>query len=120
MILSLFPKLLAHCPKPLPSLLACLAPTRHHQGVKLTGVLALALVGGTSHLLAQSPAGEENYVPPWMQEESKQTAALDWYVSPAVGISLIRDTDINQFSGGTSGTTVSSSSGFLSYDPGFR
>lgn len=55
-----------------------------------------------------------------MQEESKQTAALDWYVSPAVGISLIRDTDINQFSGSTSGTTVSSSSGFLSYDPGFR
>lgn len=78
------------------------------------------LLLGVVWTCAQTPAEDENYVPPWMKEEAKEVGGLDWYVAPALGVSLIRDTDINQFSGGTSGTTVSSSSGFLSYDPGFR
>lgn len=80
---------------------------------------AIALVG-TALVRGQTPAEDENYVPPWMKEEAKESGGLDWYVAPAFGASFIRDTDINQFSGSTSGTTVSSSSGFLSYDPGFR
>jgi hypothetical protein len=86
--------------------------------------LCLAILGtallGAGWTCAQTPAEDENYVPPWMKEESKEGGGLDWYVAPALGASLIRDTDINQFSGSTSGTTVSSSNGFLSYDPGFR
>ncbi|NBT24547.1 MAG: hypothetical protein EBQ51_01225 [Verrucomicrobia bacterium] len=69
---------------------------------------------------APPPVDEENYVPPWKTNDTKEATGFDWYVAPALGISLIRDTDINQFSGITSGTSVSSSTGFLSYDPGFR
>jgi len=82
-------------------------------------VLGAALLGA-AWTCAQTPVEDENYIPPWMKEEGKESSGLDWYVAPALGVSLIRDTDINQFSGSTSGTTVSSSSGFLSYDPGFR
>jgi len=83
-------------------------------------VFVLSLLGNAlGH--AQSTSEDENYVPPWVKEEkSKESEGLDWYVTPAIGISLVRDTDINQFSGSTGGTSVSSSSGFLSYDPGFR
>lgn len=83
-------------------------------------LLAPLLLVAAPLVLAQTPAEDENYVPPWMKEESKEAGGLDWYTAPALGASLIRDTDINPFSGSTSGTTVSSSSGFLSYDPGFR
>ncbi|NCW27334.1 MAG: hypothetical protein EBV83_03410 [Verrucomicrobia bacterium] len=82
-------------------------------------VLGTALLG-VAWGCAQTPAEEENYVPPWMMEEAKEGGGLDWYVTPALGVSLIRNTDINPFSGSTSGTTITSSSGFLSYDPGFR
>jgi len=63
---------------------------------------------------------EENYVPPWMNEEKKDVAGFDWYVAPAMGVSIVSNTDINQFSGSTGGTTVSSSTATLSYNPGFR
>ncbi len=84
----------------------------------LTGAISL----GQTPLAAPAPApvDEENYVPPWMKEESKESAGFDWYVAPALGISMIRDTDINQFSGVTSGTTVSSGAATLAFNPGFR
>ena len=69
---------------------------------------------------AATPVDEENYVPPWMKEEAKESDGFDWYVAPALGISMIRDTDINQFSGVTSGTTVSSGAATLAFNPGFR
>jgi opacity protein-like surface antigen len=83
-------------------------------------LLGLAWTCAQTQAPSPTPVDEENYVPPWMKEESKETGGLDWYVAPALGVSFIRNTDINQFSGSTSGTTVSSSNGFLSYDPGFR
>jgi opacity protein-like surface antigen len=66
------------------------------------------------------PVDEENYVPPWVKEEKKDVAGFDWYVAPAMGVSIISNTDINQFSGSTSSTTVSSSKATLAYNPGFR
>lgn len=69
---------------------------------------------------AATPVDEENYVPPWMKEEAKESDGFDWYVAPALGISMIRDTDINQFSGSTGGTTVSSGAATLAFNPGFR
>ena len=69
---------------------------------------------------APTPVNEENYVPPWKTDEGKEASGFDWYVAPALGISMIRDTDINQFSGSTSGTTVSSGAATLAYNPGFR
>ena len=76
-------------------------------------VLGTALLG-VAWTCAQTPAEDENYVPPWMKEEAKESGGLDWYVTPALGVSLIRNTDINPFSGSTSGTTITSSSGCLS------
>jgi opacity protein-like surface antigen len=67
-----------------------------------------------------APVDEENYVPPWVKEEAKEIAGFDWYVAPAMGVSIISNTDINQFSGSTSSTTVSSSKATLAYNPGFR
>ena len=85
------------------------------------GLVLITLLGNALSHAQTPPPEDENYVPPWVNEEkTKEAGGLDWYVAPALGVSLIRDTDINQFSGSTSGTTVSSSSGFLSYDPGFR
>jgi opacity protein-like surface antigen len=90
----------------------------------LIGLLLLtgAISEGQTPLAAPAPApvDEENYVPPWMKEESKESVGFDWYVAPALGISMIRDTDINQFSGSTSGTTVSSGAATLAFNPGFR
>jgi opacity protein-like surface antigen len=83
------------------------------------GVLGAALLGA-AWTCAQTPAEDENYVPPWMKEEAKEGGGLDWYVAPALGVSLIQDTQFNQFSGSVSGNSVSSSTGLLSYNPGFR
>ena len=103
-------------------------PDRHAREVKscifLLGLFFLtgAISEGQTPLAAPAPTpvDEENYVPPWTKEESKESAGFDWYVAPALGISMIRDTDINQFSGSTSGTTVSSGAATLAYNPGFR
>jgi opacity protein-like surface antigen len=69
---------------------------------------------------APAPMNEENYVPPWVKEENKEVAGLDWYVAPALGVSLVSDTDINQFSGTSGGTNISSGAATLAYNPGFR
>jgi opacity protein-like surface antigen len=80
----------------------------------LIGLLLLtgAISKGQTPLAAPAPTPveEDNYVPPGKTNEGKE----------ALGISMIRDTDINQFSGITSGTTVSSGAATLAFNPGFR
>jgi len=90
----------------------------------LLGLLFLidAISRAQTPLAAPAPAhvDEENYVPPWKMVDAKEGTSFDWYVAPALGISMISNTDINQFSGSTSGTTVSSGTATLAFNPGFR
>jgi len=81
-----------------------------------------AICQGQTPMAAPTPApmDEENYVPPWVKEDNKEVAGLDWYVAPALGVSLVSDTDINQFSGTSGGTNISSGAATLAYNPGFR
>ena len=83
-----------------------------------------AISKGQTPVAAPAPVSvsvdEENYVPPWKKDDAKEASGFDWYVAPALGISMIRDTDINQFSGSTGDTTVSSGAATLAFNPGFR
>ena len=115
-------------PHNFPPFLDVALPPRHAREVKscifflglvfLTGTISQ----GQTPVAAPAPApvDEANYVPPWKTDEGKEASGFDWYVAPALGISMIRDTDINPFSGVTSGTTVSSGAATLAFNPGFR
>lgn len=125
---NVFPDLLALCLALAVPFLDVAPIPLHASRVKLCsflfGLLFLpgAISEGQTPLAAPAPApmDEENYVPPWKMGDSKEGTGFDWYVAPAMGISMISDTDINQFSGNTSGTTVSSGAATLAFNPGFR